>query len=402
MNTHLSALGNTHLSPNYSVNDRASVQSNSASPNETANSTPLTKTEQEEVDHPFADIEGQFAGETVTRAEAEKIWNEDQSKDLFGQDGLTFGDLLDIVNPLQHIPVISTIYRALTDDQIEPGSRLAGGALFGGGAGFASALFNAVLENDTGKDIGEHALAFVGIGGEPASSTQLASAVNSDRQEKSSGILGQAASSPKSVLSNTETPNRVQNYVGAPIVPVQSQRGRAFGGIMIPPNGKAPVIPGSKSLNSKAADALLAARSAVPSREIPAKNRPLSQNSTTNSDTTDTTNLSNRLRSAMTQETKTSLLATTSISESLVREYRSKSKPTPKTSINVQNNHKRLKPSSIDKEIFVNDHRRNIQRPSSLLTAGNFQNAATELPNIMLDALDKYEDMVRNRQKERS
>ena len=31
----------------------------------------------------------------------------------FGEDGLTFGDILDVINPLQHIPVISTIYRNL-------------------------------------------------------------------------------------------------------------------------------------------------------------------------------------------------------------------------------------------------------------------------------------------------
>ena len=58
MNTHLSAVANTHVFPNYSVNDRASVQGNSSSPNEKARNTPLTKTEHEEVDHPFADIEG--------------------------------------------------------------------------------------------------------------------------------------------------------------------------------------------------------------------------------------------------------------------------------------------------------------------------------------------------------
>ena len=402
MNIHLSAVANTQPLPNYSGPDRASVQGNSTSPNERAKTAPSTKKEHEEVDHPFADIEGQYAGETVTRAEAEKIWNEDQSKDLFGQDGLTFGDLLDIINPLQHIPVISTIYRALTDDQIEPGSRLAGGALFGGGIGFASALFNAVLENDTGKDIGEHALAFVGIGGETDSSTQLASAVNSGRQVKPSGIPGQAASNLDSNSSNAEIPNRKQSYVGAPIVPVQSQRGRAFGGIMIPPNGKAAVIPGLKSLNSKEADSLLASRSAVPSRENPAKSQPRSQFSNTNSDKISTANLSDQLRTAMTQETKKSLLATTSISNRLVQEYGSKSKPTSRTSTNFHNSHKGFKPSFIDNEIFVNDHRRKFQKPSSLLAAGNFQNAGTEFPNIMLDALNKYENMVRNRQKERS
>ena len=37
---------------------------------------------------------------------------------LFGKDGFTLGDFLDIINPLQHIPVVSTVYRAITGDKI--------------------------------------------------------------------------------------------------------------------------------------------------------------------------------------------------------------------------------------------------------------------------------------------
>ena len=402
MNTHLSAVGNTHSLPRYSVNERTPVPGNSSNPNERAENTSFTKMEHEEVDHPFADIDDQYAGETVTRAEAEKIWNEDQSKDLFGEDGLTFSDLLDIINPLQHIPVISTIYRALTDDQIEPGSRLAGGALFGGGIGFASALFNAVLESDTGKDIGEHALAFVGIGGEPNSATQLASAVGLDTKEKLSGIPGQEVSSPESISSNAEVQSRVQSSVGAPIVPVQSQRGRAFGGIMISPNGKSAVIPGLKSPNSKTADALLTAQSAVPSQEIPTHHSPHSENSTLTGYKRNKNSLSDQLRTIMTRETEKSLQTTTSISDKLLQEYRPQSKQTSKASINLQNSHKRLQTSFIDREVFVNEHKRKVHETSALLTSNNFKNTATKLPNIMLDALDKYENMVRNRQKERS
>jgi hypothetical protein len=59
----------------------------------------------------------------------------------FGEDGVTFADLVDIINPLQHIPVIGTLYRKLTGDQIDPAMRIAGGALFGGPIG---AAFSAV------------------------------------------------------------------------------------------------------------------------------------------------------------------------------------------------------------------------------------------------------------------
>lgn len=60
---------------------------------------------------------------------------------LFGQDGFNFRDVLDLVNPLQHIPIVGNIYRNLTGDVAAPAIRIAGGALFGGplGAAFAAA-----------------------------------------------------------------------------------------------------------------------------------------------------------------------------------------------------------------------------------------------------------------------
>ena len=58
-----------------------------------------------------------------------------------GESSSFFGELIDIVNPLQHIPLVSNIYRALTDDVISPFANIAGGTLFGGpvGGGIAAA-----------------------------------------------------------------------------------------------------------------------------------------------------------------------------------------------------------------------------------------------------------------------
>ena len=59
---------------------------------------------------------------------------------IFGDDGLTFRDVIDLVNPLHHLPIIGNLYRRITGDIIDPAIRIAGGALFGGplGAGFAA------------------------------------------------------------------------------------------------------------------------------------------------------------------------------------------------------------------------------------------------------------------------
>jgi len=78
----------------------------------------------------------------------------------FGKDGLDFFDLIDIINPLQHIPVISSLYRSITGDEIAPLPRILGGALLGGPIGAGTALANVVVEEATGKDAGEHVMAF--------------------------------------------------------------------------------------------------------------------------------------------------------------------------------------------------------------------------------------------------
>jgi len=58
----------------------------------------------------------------------------------FGDDGLTFGDLIDVVNPLQHLPVVGNVYRWLTGDDLSPAARVAGGALYGGPIGLAGSI----------------------------------------------------------------------------------------------------------------------------------------------------------------------------------------------------------------------------------------------------------------------
>jgi len=88
---------------------------------------------------------------------------------LWDKDGFSVGDILDIFNPLQHLPIVSAIYRAHSGDDIGVAPRILGGALFGGigGAvfgvisGVVSSLINAISDVSTGKDIGEHVYAML-------------------------------------------------------------------------------------------------------------------------------------------------------------------------------------------------------------------------------------------------
>ncbi|WP_052657690.1 hypothetical protein [Thalassospira sp. HJ] len=83
------------------------------------------------------------------------------SQYMFGEDGFEFTDILDVINPLQHIPGVGMIYRSLTGDEIGNGARVAGGGLFGGVFGLAGAAIDAVVDAVTGDDTGSHVMAFV-------------------------------------------------------------------------------------------------------------------------------------------------------------------------------------------------------------------------------------------------
>lgn len=76
--------------------------------------------------------------------------------------GFSFKDLLDIVNPLQHLPVVGSIYRYLTGDEPSGADRIIGDSLYGGPIGFGvSVVTTALFTDSSGKDLGERLLAGV-------------------------------------------------------------------------------------------------------------------------------------------------------------------------------------------------------------------------------------------------
>jgi hypothetical protein len=81
---------------------------------------------------------------------------------LWSKGGFSFKDLVDIVNPLQHLPVVGSIYRYLTGDEPAGGTRIIGDALYGGPIGFGvSVVSTALLTDASGHDLGERLLAAV-------------------------------------------------------------------------------------------------------------------------------------------------------------------------------------------------------------------------------------------------
>lgn len=80
---------------------------------------------------------------------------------FWGEDGFTFGDLVDLVNPLQQLPIVGTVYRAITGDSIAPGARMLGSIVFGGPLGMIGAMMENATTDASGATLGDRMLAWV-------------------------------------------------------------------------------------------------------------------------------------------------------------------------------------------------------------------------------------------------
>lgn len=89
------------------------------------------------------------------------VWNDEKvEKSPQKSKRFSFLDILDIVNPLHHIPIIGSIYRHFTGDEIKGPARIAGGALFGGPIGAAVSGVDVVIaQQGNGEYIGDRVFA---------------------------------------------------------------------------------------------------------------------------------------------------------------------------------------------------------------------------------------------------
>jgi hypothetical protein len=112
---------------------------------------------------PAATNIGSNATEDVNGVDARRYTQFDRSAADVGTSDFSFGDLLDMLNPLEHIPLISSAYRAITGDNIHPVARVAGDILYGGLAGGVSALAGgagAIADEVIRAKTGEPAMAY--------------------------------------------------------------------------------------------------------------------------------------------------------------------------------------------------------------------------------------------------
>jgi hypothetical protein len=122
-----------------------------------------------------------------------------------GAAELKFSDFLDMINPLQHIPIVNTIYRNLTGDTPSPVGNVVGGLLYGGPIGLVASAIGEQMRESTGRDPAEQLYAMV-TGGDQAptpaakSPTQLAQATDTANPPPAPLVLASLNSPPPSPL----------------------------------------------------------------------------------------------------------------------------------------------------------------------------------------------------------
>ena len=85
----------------------------------------------------------------------------------------SFSDILDFINPLQQLPVISNLYQQETGDTMGAIAKIGGATLLGGPIGGIAALANEVLEATTGHDVAGHVMGFMGMGNNSNGKTEV-------------------------------------------------------------------------------------------------------------------------------------------------------------------------------------------------------------------------------------
>jgi hypothetical protein len=127
------------------------------------------------------------------------LQTDDAGKETPGNEddeGFSFDDFLDMINPLQHLPVISTLYREMTGDQMDPAARIVGGAIYGGPIGAGISVAEAVIEQATGDDLGGHVMSMFQSSGTPPTMTAATTGESARPAAQPTPISAEAPAAP--------------------------------------------------------------------------------------------------------------------------------------------------------------------------------------------------------------
>ncbi|WP_430437595.1 hypothetical protein [Oceanibaculum nanhaiense] len=187
-------------------------------------------------------------------------------------EGLSFFDFLDLINPLQHIPIVSSIYRELTGDMIRPEMQMAGAGLLGGPLGLLAAGAHAVFEAENGRGVGEEVLAQAGFGGSGGSGgsggNRIAEAPGPTASEtaanETTARAAALAAEPERMALNAGQANGLDALIAASSRQKEGEGARVIARFQVPPQVNAPE---SNASEAKAQDTAPAAP--TPSKQTP-------------------------------------------------------------------------------------------------------------------------------------
>lgn len=136
------------------------------------------------------------AGENVKTSESKGI------QAFEDEDGPSFADFLDVINPLQNLPIIGSIYRYITGDERGAVSTMLGGALYGGPIGMAFAALDVTIKGESGKDIGDNVMtALLGEKEKPAEAGNIMLA-KAEETPSSAASVAQESATGAALASN--------------------------------------------------------------------------------------------------------------------------------------------------------------------------------------------------------
>ena len=183
-------------------------------------------------------------------------------------EGLSFFDFLDLINPLQHIPIVSSIYRELTGDTIRPEMQMAGAGLLGGPLGLLAAGAHAVFEAENGRGVGEEVLAQAGFGGNGGNRIAEAPAPTASETAANETTAGAAAlpAEPERMALNAGQANGLDALIAASSRQQEGEAARVIARFQVPPQANTSEANASEA---KAQDTAPAAP--TPSNQTPSK-----------------------------------------------------------------------------------------------------------------------------------
>lgn len=134
-------------------------------------------------------------------------------------------NLWDVINPLQHIPVVGAIYRHMTGDTISPAARLVGDTIYGGPVGGGLALADIAYEKVTGKDVGETVIASL-TGGQRGKATPSPAATDTMIAQNLTQIAPAAGNATaKNIIWSDNTSQNIIRASRSPLFPPSGTTG---------------------------------------------------------------------------------------------------------------------------------------------------------------------------------